>query len=73
MNPDVIIVCDDYEFETVKEALKDIPKKVFGNYAVILGDVPELPEPVSDFSFYPKLKLTAQEKETIKGKLFTYF
>jgi predicted O-methyltransferase YrrM len=73
LNPDVIIVCDDYEFETVKEALKDIPKKVFGNYAVILGDVPELPEPVSDFSFYPKLKLTAQEKETIKGKLFTYF
>jgi predicted O-methyltransferase YrrM len=73
LNPDVIIVCDDYIFPSVRQALKSFRKKEFGDYCCILGDVPELPEPVSDFSKYPALKLTSEQKEELPSKLKTYF
>jgi len=73
LNPNIIIVCDDYIFPSVREALIQFPKKEFGKHAVILGDVTELPKPVSDFSEYPKIHLTLEEKKSINSKLSEYF
>jgi predicted O-methyltransferase YrrM len=73
LNPKIIIVCDDYIFPGVREALKPFRKKEFGDYCCILGDVPELPAPVSKFSAYPALKLTSEQKEELPSKLKTYF
>jgi predicted O-methyltransferase YrrM len=74
INPSIIIICDDYEFPAVVTALKKYPKTEMGGHSVILlKDIPKLPEPVSDFSDYPTLKLTKAQKESLPEEIKIYF
>lgn len=76
LNPNIVIVGDDYVFDSVKRAVKKYPQVVpFGNYSYLLTDreVPEeFPSPVSDFSSYPSLRLTQSEKNKVPKSMKGY-
>lgn len=76
LNPDIVIVGDDYVFDSVKRAVKKYPQVIpFGNYSYLLTnrEVPEtFPSPVSDFSGYPSLKLTQSEKNKVPKSMKGY-
>jgi len=76
LNPDIVIVGDDYVFDSVKRALKRYPQVLpFGNNAYILTnrELPEtFPAPVSDFSMYPQLSLTSEEEAQVPKQYLTY-
>lgn len=74
-NPDIVIVGDDYVYDTVKKATTyfDNKKLYEANYIVTNKEIPdEFPEPVSDFSQYPSLKLTESEKKQVPKDLQYY-
>lgn len=76
LNPNIVIVGDDYVFDSVKRAVKKYPQVVpFGNYSYLLTnrEVPEeFPSPVSDFSSYPSLRLTQSEKNKVPKSMKGY-
>jgi predicted O-methyltransferase YrrM len=76
LNPDIVIVGDDYVFDSVKRAVKKYPQVVpFGDYAYLLTnrEVPEkFPSPVSDFSGYPSLRLSQSEKNKVPKSMKGY-
>jgi predicted O-methyltransferase YrrM len=75
LNPNIVIVGDDYIFESTRKAVSIYPIIPFGNNAYIYTkrEVPStFPEPVSDFSSYPQLKLTAAEKASLPSSLKGY-
>jgi predicted O-methyltransferase YrrM len=77
LNPDIVIVGDDYMFQSVKNAAKKYPDvTVFGDSAYIITnkEIPDVfPEPVSDFSEYPRLVLSQAEKNKIPKAYHGYF
>jgi predicted O-methyltransferase YrrM len=76
LNPEVVIVGDDYVFNTVKIAVKKYKNiKIFGDnsYIITNKNIPEsFPNPVSDFSNYPHLELTQKEKSSLPESLIYY-
>lgn len=76
LNPNIVIVGDDYVFDSVKRAVKKYPQVVpFGNYSYLLTnrEIPEkFPSPVSDFSGYPSLRLTQSEKNKVPKSMKGY-
>jgi len=76
LNPNIVIVGDDYVFDSVKRAVKKYPQVIpFGNYSYLLTnrEVPEeFPSPVSDFSSYPSLRLTQSEKNKVPKSMKGY-
>jgi predicted O-methyltransferase YrrM len=76
LNPNIVIVGDDYVFDSVKRAVKKYPNVLaFEDNAYILTnrEIPEsFPEPVSDFSSYPQLTLTKSEKNRVPKSMKAY-
>jgi predicted O-methyltransferase YrrM len=76
LNPNIVIVGDDYVFDTVKRAVKKYPQVLpFGNHSYLITnlEIPEeFPSPVSDFSGYPSLKLTQSEKNKVPKSMKGY-
>lgn len=75
MNPNVVIVGDDYVFESVRKAVSIYPVVPFGKHAYLYTkrDIPSsFPAPVSDFSSYPSIALTPAEKAQIPASLESY-
>ena len=75
LNPDIVIVGDDYVFESVRKAVSIYPIVPVGKDAYIYTkrEVPStFPAPVSDFSSYPRLRLTAAEKASLPKSLIGY-
>ena len=76
MNNDIVIVGDDYIFPSVKEGVKNFKnKKIFGNDAYIITNLElpdKFPEPVSDYSEYPTLKLSKTEINKIPSDMKNY-
>jgi len=76
LNPNIVIVGDDYVFDSVKRAVKKYPQTLpFGNdsYIITNRELPDtFPSPVSDFSTYPSLQLSSSEKNKIPNSLKGY-
>lgn len=76
LNPNIVIVGDDYVFKTVKVAVKKYPQVVpFGDNAYLITnrEIPKsFPTPVSTFSQYPQLNLSSNELKQIPKSLLTY-
>jgi predicted O-methyltransferase YrrM len=76
LNPDIVIVGDDYVFDSVKKAVKRYPQVLpFGNHSYILTNRPlpeTFPDPVSNFSKYPQLSLTPSELKQVPKDMMSY-
>lgn len=76
LNPNVVIVGDDYVFNTVKVAVKKYPQVLpFGDNAYLITnrEIPDkFPTPVSNFSEYPELTLSSSELKQIPKSHMSY-